>query len=314
MMKICIIGGSGHFRYVMEQLKKHTLVGIAPGVPGEDLSKLREALNKNGISFEEYEDYRALLPLSKVAVVNTQFNLNASITIQCLNQGIFVFSEKPLATTPKELEQVRKAAEHSTAFVSAMFGIRYSSWFLTVKEAVKRIGTIRLINAQKSYRLGSRPAFFDDKITFGGIIPWVSIHAIDWIHALTDAKVRRISAMVSNSHNFDHGDLEMTALCQFELEGEILASVTADYYRPDGAPTKDDDRIRVVGTKGIVERIGDTITLIDEEAVTTLPLLPAEDVFALFLHRVSGEEVGVTPEESFYMTELALKADELATK
>lgn len=313
-MKICIIGGSGHFRYVMEQLKKHTLVGIAPGMPGEDLSKLREALNKNGISFKEYEDYRALLPLAEVAVVNTQFNLNASITIQCLNQGIFVFSEKPLATTFEELEQVRKAAERSTAFVSAMFGIRYSSWFLTVKEAVKSIGTIRLINAQKSYRLGKRPAFFDCKETFGGLIPWVSIHAIQWIYALTGAEFLKTNALVNAQHNFGHGDLEMTALCQFELEGGILASVTADYYRPDGAPTKDDDRIRIVGTHGIIERIGDSITLIDEVGTHSLTLLPAEDIFELFLHRVSGEEVGITPEESFYLTEIALRADQTANQ
>lgn len=313
-MKICIIGGSGHYRYALKQLKKHTLIGIAPGTPDEDLSKLRTALQDADVSFKEVEDYHTLLDEAEVAVVNTQFNLNSVITMECLERGVHVFSEKPLATSLDQLARLRETAERSKAMVVAMFGINYTPWFLTVKEAVKKIGTIRLINAQKSYRLGTRPAFFNSKETFGGLIPWVAIHAISWIHDLTDAKAIRTSALVNNEYNFGHGDLEMTALCQFELEGGILASVTADYYRPNGAPTKDDDRVRVVGTEGIVERIGDTVTLIDGDSVTQLPLLPGEDVFELFLRRVGGENVGITPEESFYITELALKADSLATK
>lgn len=313
-MKICIIGGSGHYRYALKQLKRHTLIGIAPGIPDEDLSKLRTALQDADVSFTEVEDYHTLLDEAEVAVVNTQFNLNSVITMECLERGVHVFSEKPLATSLDQLARLRETAERSKAMVVAMFGINYTPWFLTVKEAVKKIGTIRLINAQKSYRLGTRPAFFNSKETFGGLIPWVAIHAISWIHDLTDAKAIRTSALVNNEYNFGHGDLEMTALCQFELEGGILASVTADYYRPNSAPTKDDDRVRVVGTEGIVERIGDTVTLIDGDSVTQLPLLPGEDVFELFLRRVGGENVGITPEESFYITELALKADSLATK
>ena len=37
-------------------------------------------------------------------------------------------------------------------------------------------------------------------------------------------------------------------------------------------------------------------------------MLPEEDVFELMLRRIQGEDVGVTPEESFYMTEVALRA------
>jgi len=97
-MKICIIGGSGHYRYALKQLKNHTLIGIAPGTPDEDLSKLRASLQDADLSFKEVEDYRSLLDEAEVAVVNTQFNLNAAITMECLERGIHVFSEKPLAT------------------------------------------------------------------------------------------------------------------------------------------------------------------------------------------------------------------------
>ena len=89
---------------------------------------------------------------------------------------------------------------------------------------------------------------------------------------------------------------------------------SADFFRPVGAPTHDDDRIRVVGTKGIAEYQNGQVSLITEEGSRTLPLLPSQDVFALFLRRVGGEAVGVTPEESFALTEIVLRAEADAHK
>lgn len=311
-MNICIIGNSGHWGYARAELQNHTLVGIAPGFPGDDMSAALETLKRYGVEAKIYEDYRELLSLADIAIVNTRFDLNARITAECLAKNVHVFSEKPLATTMEQLEMLRKAQEQSQAMVIGMFGIRYSGWFLTVKEAVKDIGQIRMVNGQKSYKLGQRPDFYKNREQFGGIIPWVAIHAIDWIWALTGAKVEKMSAMTNDLHNFGKGDLEMTALCQFQLENGILASVNADYYRPLAAPTHDDDRVRVVGTEGIVEYKGGVVTRIDKNGVTELPMLPPDNIFSLFLRRIAGENVGVTPEESFYLTEIALKARDIA--
>lgn len=305
-MKICIIGASGHFRYALAQLKRNELVGIARGFETEDLSKLKTALIKEGIPFEEFEDYTALLDIADVAVVNTRFDLNADISVKCLEKNVYVFSEKPLATSLLKLEMLKDAQSKSKAFVTAMFGIRYSAWFLTLKDAVSDIGDIRLINAQKSYILGDRPDFFKSKETFGGIIPWVAIHAIDWIHALVGQPFTEIHTVTDNGFNHGYGDLEMTALCTFKTESGVLASVTADYHRPDTAPAKADDRIRVVGTHGVVEYMDGQLKKIGSDGITVLPMKDEADVFELFLRRVQGENVGVSPEESFYVTEVSL--------
>ena len=205
------------------------------------------------------------------------------------------------------VEKLGSAAEKSKGSISAMLGIRYSGWYRTVKAALPQIGEIRLINAQKSYKLGLRPDFYKNKATFGGIIPWVSIHGLDWILDLTGAKVTAIAADTNNGFNSGNGDLEMTALCQLQLEGGILASVSADFFRPEGAPTHDDDRIRVVGTEGILEYMNGKVTLTDKNGITELPMLESEDVFRLFL-----EDAGVTEQDSFYVTELALNLREAA--
>lgn len=306
--RIGVIGASGHWPYAKKQMAQHGVVGIAPGYPGENMAGLQKALEADGVVVVLYEDYRELLDSINVAVVNTRLDLNAEITMDCLRRDIYVFEEKPLAITMEQLQRLREAQDASKAFVTAMFGIRYESWFRTVKEAVRDIGAIRLLNGQKSYKLGRRDASYKKMETFGGIIPWVAIHAIDWVHDLAGVDFIDVQALTNNEYNQDHGDLEMTSLCLFQMDQGIIASVSADFFRPQGAPTHDDDRVRVVGTKGVVEYKQGTVQKIDAEGVTDLKMLPEEDVFELMLRRIQGEDVGVTPEESFYMTEVALRA------
>lgn len=312
-MKICYIGASGHWQYTLNQLNKHEVSGICPGFPEEDISPLENELTACGIPYRIYTDYTKL-PECDIAVVNTRFDKNAEISAYFLKKNIFVFSEKPLATTKKQLDRLIEAQGSSEAFISAMFGIRYSGWFITLKKAVKKLGNIRMINAQKSYKLGVRPDFYKSRDTFGGLIPWVAIHAIDWIHALCGEEFEFVSALSDNSFNSGHGDLEMTSLCQFKTKSGILASVSADYFRPASADTHDDDRVRVVCTGGVAEYAGGKITVIDKNGTHTEEILPDEDVFELFLRRISGEAVGAAPDESFYITDAALSARDAADR
>lgn len=308
-MNICIIGGAGHWSYALRQLKKHHVIGIAPGFQGEDVSNVAEGLAAEGIAAPVFQDYHRLLSAgTEIAIVNTRFDRNAIITIQCLEKDIFVFSEKPLAVEEEMLDRVEKAQQASRAFVCAMFGIRFEPWFLCVKEAVKNIGQITMVNAQKSYKLGVRPAFYKKRATFGGLIPWVAIHAIDWIYTACGMDFVSVSAVSSKACNGEYDELETAALCVFELENGAVASVNADYFRPSAAPTHDDDRLRIVGSQGVVEYREGKVILIDKNGRQELPLPEEQDIFALFLRRIGGENTGVAPEEGFHVTRLALAA------
>ena len=306
-MKIAIVGASGHYRYVLDALAENELVGIAAGVPGEDLTKLRKALAERGIEAKVFADRRELIPLAEVAVVNTRFDQNAPVAGEFLKADKFVFSEKPLGTTEEQLAELKKINDASRAFVCGMFGIRYAPWFLTIRKHLPEIGELRLLSAQKSYKLGKRADFYHKRETFGGILPWVAIHGIDWILTLLGGDP--VDGVTAYQRPGEGGsELELCAFMLLHTKSGVLASVSSDYYRPKGAPTHDDDRLRVVGTKGILEAAGGVVTLLTEGGAETLPLEPGEDVFRLFLRRCRGENVGVTPEESFYATEIALSA------
>ncbi|MFB6295580.1 MAG: Gfo/Idh/MocA family protein [Halobacteriales archaeon] len=194
-----------------------------------------------------------------------------------------------------------------------MFGLRYDPAFLTAHERVREgdVGEVRLLNARKSYVLGDRGEPYLRREAYGGTIPWVGIHAIDWIHWFSDLPARTVRARHSRRANRDHGDLEATGVVDLELDGEVFATASLDYLRPGTAPTHGDDRVRVVGTDGVIEVRNGRAYLIDGAAdgERRLPQSPGENPFVDFVEGLRGDsEPRVTAEESFRATETSLHA------
>lgn len=317
-MKICIIGSSGHVNYVLEDLKKRPdikIVGIAPGPKEEGVYGLFEKLKSLGHPVEHFEDYTKMLDVIKpdIAVVACYNGNHGRVTMEVVNRDIHAFVEKPIATTMEELKELETLVKSKNIHLAGMFGIRYTPWFSTAQKLVEEgaIGTVRLINAQKSYKLGNRGINFKDSDLYGGTIPWVGSHAIDWVYWFANRKFKAVYATQSSLHNNDHNSLETSALCHFTMEGEISASVSIDYYRPSFAKTHDDDRIRVVGTKGVIEVREKKVYLINEDNDGTkeLETVSPEGIFTDFLKAIEVKvKPLVTTESSFYVTEACLKA------
>mgnify|MGYP001300056690 FL=1 len=315
-MKVCIIGGSGHYRYALEGMDPDMrLVGIAPGSEGESLEGLGKALANLNMEPPRYDDYITMLDREKpdIAVVNPHFCDNSKVAIDVLSRGIHAFVEKPVATELDDLEKLKEIYSKSDLHLAAMFGIRYAAHFRTAWEAVRqgRIGKVRLMTAQKSYRLGERSDFFKTRKTYGGTIPWVGSHAIDWLHWFSGEEFQAVYATHSSLYNREHGDLEVSALCQFKFSNEVMGSVNIDYLRPQNAPSHDDDRIRVAGTKGVIEVYQGKVYLINDEkqGIQKLELLPEGQIFKDFVGKIRGEgDCIVTAKDSFDVTEACLKA------
>ncbi len=302
-MKVCFIGACGHTRQAHRYLKSREdviLCGIAPESEHEGLS----ASFDPDVPF--YDNYKEMLDKERpdLAVVSPVFCHTGRVIIECARLGIDVFAEKPVASSIPELDEVEAAVREGGIRFSAMHYLRYTPAFYHAAALVRggRIGEVKIINAQKSYKFGTRPAWYGDRELYGGTIPWVGIHAIDWIYAFTGKRFLSVNASSTG------GSPEMAALCRFELEDGIIASASMDYYRPENAPTHGDDRIRCVGTKGAIEVRDDEIILIDENGYTTLTPTKAPELLEEFLN--GGETI--SPDEIFYITRVALLAREAA--
>ena len=255
------------------------------------------------------------------------FELHAAMAAEALRRGIHAFCEKPVALTLTQLADLRSAYETSRAefqgwyanglHLGAMMGLRYDPAFYTAWRAVRggAIGTVRLVNAQKSYKLGAREAYYRDRATYGGTIPWVGVHAIDWIHWFSGETFESVYATHSTQYNHDNGDLEMSALCHFTLSNGVFASASIDYLRPSTAHTHGDDRVRVMGTDGAIEVCGGQAYLINGETDgdIALPVACEKQIFQDFVEHIGGKTTALlSPDDIFAVTEACLLARQSA--
>ena len=310
--KAVIIGHSGHYSYALESIKRNGIeIAAVSCMPDESNGneRLKKYLSDLGHDPEVFDDYITMLDTVKpdIAVINTMFHLNTDCAIECIKRNINVFLEKPAALTFGKLNELKAVyKENPHIHIAGMFGIRYDANFQTIKSRLPEIGKIRMITSQKSYKMGTRPEFYRHRKTYGGIIPWVAIHSIDWMTWLTGEKYLFVSALHSNEYNRNHGDMEVTSAALYEMTNGIIAAFNADMLRPESAPSHGDDRVRIMGTNGVLESINGRVTLNGSE----IPLAPAIDIFDVFLN----ESAELSADDLFESTYAALLTRESADK
>lgn len=326
MKKVCFVGACGHSGSAMAPIANHpelfSVPAVSPGAPGVVLTGLVKRLIDKGLpSPKVYDDYREMLDKEQpdILVVDAYFCDHAEMSIEGLKRGIHVYCEKPAATTLEDLDRLeavyREAKEKGVHF-AYMLTTRYDPWFYTAYQAVQQgaIGEIRMLNGQKSYKAGKRGPLFHKRETYGGTIPWVGIHALDWVLWFSGKRVKAVSAVQSSMANNHNGTMEATAICLFQLEDEVVAHINIDYLRPQTAETHGDDRIRIAGTKGVIEVRGGKVYLINGEAEgqRELPLLQPPQIFEDFAASLEGKPSLITAEQSLYFTRVCLTAQKAA--
>ena len=305
-MKICFIGNCGHSRQAYEILKKREdaeLCGFAYGSENE-ITDTPESPFEN-VPF--YSSYPEMLNTVRpdLAVISPIFGYTGRIIIECARRGIDVFAEKPVAATLAELKTVEDTVKTHKIRFCAMHYLRFSPAFYRGAELVRSgaIGKPLLITAQKSYKWGKRPQWYSDPELYTGTIPWVGIHAFDWIYAFTESRFYTVS-----SRSF--GNPEIAAICEFQLENGAFGAVNLDYLRPSTANTHGDDRIRIAGENGVIEVIGNTLSIINGDG--SLTLTPKAEDTPEPLNEFLNGNAPIPMEDIFHITRAALTARDVA--
>lgn len=320
-MKVGIVGNCGHNSSVTgiaEAHREFTICGVCPGPEEKSCDSLLARARKSSPEAKVYPDYETLLDKEKpdILVITSYCGFHARIAMECIRRGVHIFTEKPAATTLDELDRLEEAyLAQSRVKLSAMMLSRYQPAFQAVKRSVQagEIGNLRMIYAQKSYQFGSRGGMYENPEFYGGTIPWVGSHAVDWIYWLGGLEFVQVFARESRIGNRGIGELETTAVCTFELEKEVLAVCTLDLFRPAGAGGHGDDRIRLVGEKGVLEAADGQALLIDEEGIKELEGKGGKSAFLEFLKEIQGlPSEAVTAKDVFTVTRACLLARESA--
>ena len=322
-MKFVQIGAIGHYAYALPTAQKYRMdfCGVCYPDPEDNAIYATKNFERFGFSPRVYETVDEMLEAEKpdVAVINTVMCENGRYAEMALMKGISVFCEKPVSTTLEGLDRLERIyakakKKYPSLVFCGMFGIDYLPHFETAYRFIKTggIGEVMLANAQKSYRMGKRAKFYSDREKYGGTIPWVAIHGIEWVTRIAGLKPISATAFGNTACNAGNGTMEASTLCVFGCENGKMASVSADVMRPAAAPTHDDDRLRVVGSEGILEVRGGKVFVIDGEGQRELNLVqPERELFEeMILEMRGGPKCRVSAEDSFFATRVALSARE----
>jgi predicted dehydrogenase len=323
LQKLAMIGARGHYMYTLRALPdmpQVRVVGISTGAADDPVAPLTGWCKEHGHEPAVYDDYRKMLDevRPEAVVVCGAFEAHAQMSIDAIERGIHVFAEKPIALTLEDLQRLRDVHQaHPNIHIAGMMGIRYDPGFYTAWNLINEgaIGDVRLLNARKSYKLGKRPAYYLDRATYGGTIPWVGSHAIDWVLWMSGHRVKSIYATHSTECNEGHGTMERAALCHLGLCQGRAASVSIDVFRPGTAPSHGDDWIRVVGNKGVLEARPNSVVLINESNDGSKPMPATSDrhVFKEFVDHIDGRRPAlIDAEQTFILTEVCLLARQSA--
>lgn len=322
-MKLAIIGNWGHHVCVLEEtdaMQEVTVVGIAPGFDGEDLSSLQDKYSDATI----YNDQNELLTTEQpdVVIISTRLDQISSLAIDAANAGCHSICEKPLALTHDSLQQLRDAVVKNKTQCIAMLPNRNQVVLAAAKKAVEsgRVGDVKLLNSRKSYKLyqQSDGGWLSKRASYGGTIPWVGIHALDFIDAVCDIPFSTVSAMHANLAHADIPEREDVCILNLRLANGALATVSVDYMRPLSANSHGDDWLRIVGTKGIIEASLERgeCTVIDNEGHSEIvDFDEPEPYYAPLMRSFPKAGTGTPTEEtrrSFNLTHVGLCARDAA--
>ena len=321
-MNVGLIGLKGHYGTILQGLRAADCRLVAVCDDDEATLAAARGLPQAEADLRVYTDYRAMLDREQLDIVGETGtdDQRAAVIATCAERGLHVLAEKPLARDLDGLARVREVVAAGGIQLSMLLTMRFEPAYRAIRQQVAAgaIGEVCQATMQKSYRLGNRPAWQRSRKTFSGIIPFIGIHGLDLVRWTSGREFTRAMGFAANTGHPELGELEDHACVALKLDNGGSAALRLDYCRPAAAPTHGDDRLRLAGSRGVIESLacGAQVTLITAaEGPRELPLPAAPDQFVNFVRAIRGEEPCEVPaEDCFRMTEIVLRLRDAADR
>ena len=257
-MRIAFIGGNGHhyIRGLLTDPPPGLDFTVAVASDGVDAAAARK-LAGNLPSATWFDDPVRMLDQFKPEIlsIGAVYAYNGAWCEEALQRDIPTVSDKPIATTWERLNRLKELTAGTQRILLSEFDFRARAEVRAARDAVAAglIGQVVLMTAQKSYRFGTRAAWYRRRETYGGTLMWVASHGIDAIPFITGRRLCAVFGHQSNVSRPDYQEMEDHCVSVFELDNSATAVVHGDFLRPVAAATHADDRFRIAGSQGVIE-------------------------------------------------------------
>jgi predicted dehydrogenase len=218
LVRVGVIGsgvmGSNHAR-VFAEMPGVALIGIAD--PDE---AAREYVSR-AIGCATDSDFSALLDRGVDAVsIAAPTHLHHEIAVACVERGVHVLVEKPIASTVEEGNRIIAGARRAGVTLMVGHVERFNPAVEAVKEAIRGEDILSIAIT----RVGP----FPPRMSNVGVVIDLAVHDIDLICWFTDSEIVEVQPQLSSAM----AEREDIALLQFRTASGVLAHINTNWLTP----------------------------------------------------------------------------------
>jgi predicted dehydrogenase len=322
-VRLGVIGYDGHLSEILERLPDFPDIELAAVADaGSDARATQSALRNPLVArAKRYADYPEMLANERLdcAGICNHNGGRAAAIVACAARKLDVIAEKPFAISRREFDGVVAAVEKNRVHAGMLLPMRFDPPYLAMKQIVDsgEIGEVGQIDAQKSYQLDVRPEWQKRAATYGSTILWIGIHMIDLMAFTSGRRFTQAASFQGHVAFPELGDMQNATASIFRLDNGGTGTLRMDYFRPTAAKGHGDDRLRLAGTRGVVEYREDSgVTVLGAKGMRTVEkLLARGSVFADFVQSAyAGRPAALSWLEILRANEWTLAAQEAAER
>ena len=217
---------------------------------GEKLAARYGVNPKNIYNYQNYEALRDNPDVDIVYIVLPN-GMHAEYTIRAAKAGKHVLSEKPMANTPKDCEEMIKACREANRKLMVAYRARYEPYNQALIKIAREgeLGPIKVVVSDHGFNIGDPTQWRLKKdLAGGGSLMDIGVYALQAARYTTGEEPVEINAMeVTDRSDSRFKEVEDTINFQLRFPSGALAQCTSSYGYAG------QNRIRVIGTKGWAE-------------------------------------------------------------
>lgn len=267
-MKYAIIGcGRISFNHIQAAIDNNLeIVALCDILP----EMLEEKKAKFGLSndVEFYTDYKEMLAKEDLELVAicTESGKHADIALDCLDAGVNLIIEKPIALSTEDAQKIVDKAKETGLIVSPSHQNRFNKSIRKVREAVEQDRFGKKMHGTAHIRWNRGHGYYDQakwRGTWeqdGGALMNQCIHNIDLLVWMMDSEIDSIFAYTDNLiHDYIEAEDLGLALVRFKNGSYGVIEGTNNVY-----PKNLEETLYIFGEHGTVKVGGTSVNVIEE--------------------------------------------------
>jgi UDP-N-acetylglucosamine 3-dehydrogenase len=218
LMRVGVVGvgimGQNHAR-VFADLSGVKLVGVA------DPDRGQRKFVSDALGCAGFADVEGLLGAGVDALtIAAPTHLHRDLALTCIEGGVHVLVEKPIASSVAEGNAIIAAARRAGVTLMVGHVERFNPAVETIKEAIRREDILSIAIT----RVGP----FPPRMSNVGVVIDLAVHDIDLIRWFTDSEIIEVQPQLSNVV----AEREDIALLQFRTASGVLAHINTNWLTP----------------------------------------------------------------------------------